>query len=86
MLVNRKKGRNRRKETGFLTILDCNDEAISNPGCTKHEYVNGVQQRLFPSEDKVFDHGQDVLADEERNLYIGLWNSSRIAASKTERV
>jgi len=81
-----REGKKWQKDTGFLTILDGNNKVVSNPGGTAPQYVNGQLQQMFQSEEKVFNHGHDVLVDEDKNLYVCQWNANHTAPVKLERI
>ena len=71
--------------SGFVTILDKNNNCISNPGGTKPEYISGQLQPLFKEGD-IFYHGHDVCVDEDSNIYVCQWNADKTYPVKLERV
>ena len=81
-----KEGKKYQKDTGFVTVLDNRNRVVSNPGGTAPQYVNGVLQPMFQTEEKVFNHGHDVCVDEDKNLYVCQWNANHTPPVKLERV
>ncbi|NMH89268.1 NHL repeat-containing protein [Flavivirga algicola] len=71
--------------SGFVTILDKNDEVVSNPGGTKPKYKGGKLQLMLQNT-SLFNHCHDVCVDEDKNLYICQWNANRSYPIKLERV
>ncbi|MEP7230201.1 MAG: 6-bladed beta-propeller [Ginsengibacter sp.] len=81
-----KDGKKWQKDTGFITVLDGDNKVVSNPGGTEPQYVHGVLQQMFQSEEKVFNHGHDVCVDEDKNLYVCQWNANHTPPVKLERI
>ncbi|HZH95002.1 MAG TPA: 6-bladed beta-propeller, partial [Flavisolibacter sp.] len=79
-------GKKYQKDTGFVTVLDNRNRVVSNPGGTEPQYVNGILQPMFQTEEKVFNHGHDVCVDEDKNLYVCQWNANHTPPVKLERV
>ena len=71
--------------TGFISILDENDQLISAPCGRKPEYINGTLQKMYQTL-KVFQHPHDVCIDEDENLYVAQWNSGKSYPIKLYRV
>lgn len=71
--------------SGFVTILDKNNNMVSNPGGTRPEYKKGELQPVF-QEGKTFYHGHDVCVDNDKNLYVCQWNANKTYPVKLERV
>ncbi len=71
--------------TGFITILDKNNQMVSNPGGTKPKYKNG-QPQLVGQKQPIFKHCHDVCVDEDKNLYVCQWNAGQIYPYKLHRV
>lgn len=76
---------NQTPNSGFVTILDHNDQVISNPGGTEPVYRDGTLQ-LMVQDEPVFAHCHDVCIDEDKNLYICQWNAGKTYPVKLERV
>ncbi len=70
--------------TGFISILDKNNQLISAPGGNQPVYENG---RLQPMQQalKIFHHPHDVCVDDEENLYVAQWNSGKTYPIKLTR-
>ena len=71
--------------SGFVTILDKNNQVVSNPGGTKPTYVKGELQ-LMLQEQPVFKHCHDVCIDDDKNIYVCQWNANKTYPVKLERV
>ncbi len=76
---------NQTPDSGFVTILDRNDEVVSNPGGTRPVYQNGELQ-LMVQDQPVFNHCHDVCIDEDKNVYVCQWNAGKSYPIKLERV
>lgn len=74
------------KNTGFITILDVENKVVSNPGGEAPEYINGELQQMYQAKKPVFNHGHDVLVDEDKNIYLCQWNAGGTPPVKLERV
>lgn len=70
---------------GFVTILNKDNQVVSNPGGTKPKYKNGKLQRLLQDQ-PVFKHCHDVCVDDDENLYVCQWNAGNIYPYKLHRV
>ncbi|WP_025763189.1 6-bladed beta-propeller [Dyadobacter tibetensis] len=76
---------NQTPNSGFVTILDKNDQVISNPGGTAPEYKNGKLQ-LMVQDKPIFMHCHDVCVDQDENIYVCQWNAQKTYPIKLERV
>ncbi len=74
-----------RDETGFVTILNKQNQVVSNPGGTEPEYKSG-QLKQIEQQEKIFKHPHDVCIDDEKNLYVPQWNSGKVYPVKLNRV
>ncbi|WP_149273101.1 6-bladed beta-propeller [Pareuzebyella sediminis] len=72
-------------DSGFVTILDKDNNVVSNPGGTPPEYKNGELQRMLQQE-AVFHHCHDVCIDDDENVYVCQWNANKTYPIKLERV
>lgn len=71
--------------TGFISILDENDQLISAPGGIEPVYDGGKLQPMYQAI-KIFHHPHDVCVDEDENLYVAQWNSFQTYPIKLYRV
>ncbi len=74
-------------DSGYILILDKNNNVISSPGATEPSYVNGklqTQNKQDPA--GVFLHPHDVCIDSDENLYIPQWASKKTYPIKLERI
>jgi hypothetical protein len=76
---------NRTDNSGFVTILDRNDQVVSNPGGTEPIYKNGKLQLMVQAE-PVFKHCHDVCIDGDKNIYVCQWNAGKTYPVKLERI
>ena len=76
---------NRTDRSGFVTILDKNDQVVSNPGGTAPRYVQGELQ-LMVQDLPIFFHCHDVCIDDDKNIYVCQWNAEKTYPVKLERV
>ncbi|MEZ4811129.1 MAG: 6-bladed beta-propeller [Allomuricauda sp.] len=60
--------------TGFVSILDENDQLVSAPGGNDPVYQNGVLQPMYQAL-TIFRHPHDICVDNDENLYVAQWNS-----------
>jgi hypothetical protein len=76
---------NQNEASGYITILDKNDNVVSTPGGTAPIYTNG---ELLPQKkaSNHFIHPHDVCVDDEENVYVPQWNSNGIYPLKLERI
>lgn len=71
--------------TGFVSILDENNQLVSAPGGSKPVYENGKLKQMHQAL-KVFRHPHDVCIDEDDNIYVAQWNSFNTYPIKLYRV
>jgi hypothetical protein len=78
-------GDNQNFGSGFITILDENNQVVSSPGASEPLYDHGslVAQKQLPD---IFIHPHDVCIDEDENLYIPQWNSGGSYPIKLTRI
>jgi peptidylamidoglycolate lyase len=65
------------KQSGFITILDENDQVVSNLAGSEPAYNNGVLQEMRQS-NPVFQYPHDVCIDSDENMYLAQWNSGHV--------
>ncbi|MFH5833645.1 twin-arginine translocation signal domain-containing protein [Halalkalibaculum sp. DA384] len=82
---SRKRYLNLTPESGFITILDKDDNVVSNPAGTQPSYINGELQ-LMVQEESIFKHCHDVCIDEDKNMYVCQWNAGQTYPIKLHRV
>jgi len=74
-------------DSGYVQILDKNDKVVSTPGGSAPVYQNGqLQEQRKDRSFTTFLHPQDVLVDEDENLYVAQWASKKTYPVKLERV
>ena len=73
------------KESGFITILDKNNQVISNPGGTAPAYREGRLNEMKQNS-SFFKYPHDVCIDDEDNLYEAQWNSGQVYPFKLKLV
>lgn len=71
--------------TGFISILNEQNELISAPGGCTPVYEGGKLNPMYQSL-KVFHHPHDVCVDDDENLYVAQWNSGKTYPIKLYRV
>ncbi|MEO6245873.1 MAG: 6-bladed beta-propeller [Opitutaceae bacterium] len=71
---------------GFVTILDCQNRVISNPGGQAPRYNDRGELLLMMQDQPVFLHGHDVCVDDESSLYVCQWNAGKVYPYKLHRV
>jgi peptidylamidoglycolate lyase len=71
--------------TGFVTILDKNNEVVSNIGGSEPQYTGGQLQPMSQT-DKIFIHPHDVCVDGDENLYVAQWASGKVYPYKLKKV
>ena len=76
---------NLQNNKGFITILNKENQVISNPGGTKPKYKKGKLQ-LMLQDQQVFKHCHDVCVDNDKNLYVCQWNADKVYPYKLHRV
>lgn len=72
-------------ESGFLLIMDKDNQVVSCPGATAPDYGQGSLRELYQSI-RLFQHPHDVCIDEDDNLYVAQWNSGQTYPIKLYRV
>lgn len=70
-------GNTRNADTGFVVILNKNNELISAPCGSTPAYKNNEYKESYQTI-KLFKHPHDVLIDDEENLYVSQWNSGQV--------
>ncbi|MEX0359991.1 MAG: 6-bladed beta-propeller [Allomuricauda sp.] len=60
--------------TGFISILDKDNQLISAPGGSTPTYENGTLNHMHQTL-KIFRHPHDVCIDADENVYVAQWNS-----------
>lgn len=73
------------KQSGFVTILDKNNQVVSNLAGTVPVYKAGVPEEMYQTE-KVFQYPHDVCIDDEENMYVAQWNSGHVYPYKLQPV
>ncbi len=73
------------QRSGFVTILDKNNQVISNLAGCAPLYAEGNLQEMYQT-DPVFQYPHDVCIDDEENLYVAQWNSGKVYPYKLEPV
>jgi hypothetical protein len=71
--------------SGFVSILNRNNELISAPGGCAPIYSDKQLQPMYQTLN-VFTHPHDVCIDEDENLYIAQWNAGKTYPIKLYRV
>lgn len=71
--------------TGFVSILNENNQMISAPGGSKPIYINDQLQKMHQAL-KIFRHPHDVCVDDDENLYVAQWNSGKSYPIKLNRI
>ncbi len=71
--------------TGFISILNEQNELISAPGGCNPVYEDGKLNPMHQTL-KVFHHPHDVCVDDDENLYVAQWNSGKTYPIKLYRV
>jgi hypothetical protein len=73
------------QNTGFVSILDENNNLVSAPGGCTPIYAEGKLKPMYQTI-KVFQHPHDVCVDRDENLYVAQWNSGKTYPIKLYRV
>ncbi len=76
---------NGKAASGFISILDKNNQLISAPGGHEPVYKDGILNQMRQSV-KVFSHPHDVCIDNDENIYVAQWNAGRSYPIKLVRV
>lgn len=77
---------NKTENSGYVQVLDENDQVISTPGGT--EPIYDEHRQLQPQQqaaDSPFLHPHDVCVDDDKNLYVAQWNSRKTYPILLER-
>lgn len=72
-------------DSGFLLIMNKNNEVVSCPGATAPNYTNTGLDELYQTV-RLFKHPHDVCIDEDENMYVAQWNSGKTYPIKLTRV
>lgn len=72
-------------DSGFVLIMDENNQVVSCPGATKPVYENNKLQEMYQTV-RLFQHPHDVCIDEDENMYVAQWNSGQTYPIKLIRV
>lgn len=72
-------------DSGFLLIMDENNEVVSCPGATAPSYKHNNLENLYQTI-RLFQHPHDVCVDDDENVYVAQWNSGRTYPIKLIRV
>ncbi|SDD45314.1 6-bladed beta-propeller [Niabella drilacis] len=73
------------QKSGFVTILNKNNEVVSNLAGCAPQYTNGKLQELY-QDTPAFQYPHDVCVDNDENLYVAQWNSGKVYPYKLEPV
>ncbi|MEX0779064.1 MAG: hypothetical protein WD037_04980 [Balneolales bacterium] len=76
---------NQTSNSGFVTILNAQNQVISNPAGTAPVYDDGELQ-LMVQDSPIFNHCHDVCIDEDKNIYVCQWNAGNTYPIKLHRV
>lgn len=74
-----------KSNSGFVAILNENNQVVSNIGGTEPIYENGKLQTLAQSE-PIFQHPHDVCVDDDENIYVAQWASGKVYPYKLRQV
>ena len=72
-------------QSGFVTILDKQNKAVSNLAGSEPTYKNGALEESYQTI-KIFQYPHDVCIDDEENLYVAQWNSGKVYPYKLKPV
>ncbi|GAA4296364.1 NHL repeat-containing protein [Aestuariibaculum suncheonense] len=72
-------------DSGFLLIMNENNEVVSCPGATAPSYNNGNLDELYQTV-RLFQHPHDVCIDDDENMYVAQWNSGNTYPVKLTRI
>ncbi|MFS4416056.1 6-bladed beta-propeller [Maribacter sp. 2307ULW6-5] len=70
--------------SGFISILDKDNNLISAPGGCAPKYGEGGLNKMYQAL-SIFTHPHDVCVDEDENLYVAQWNSGKTYPIKLVR-
>ena len=71
--------------TGFISVLNGDNQLISAPGGCEPKYENGKLSPMYQAL-KIFTHPHDVCVDQDENLYVAQWNSGKTYPIKLNRI
>lgn len=74
-----------RSESGFILIMNDNNEVVSCPGATAPSYKKDNLEELYQTI-RLFKHPHDVCIDDDENIYVAQWNSGKTYPIKLTRV
>lgn len=78
---------NKTENSGYVQVLDENDQVVSTPGGTEPIYdEHGHLQPQQQAADSPFLHPHDLCVDDDENLYVAQWNSRKTYPILLERV
>lgn len=69
------------KDSGFVIVLDKNNQLVSAIAGSAPSYRQGECANLYQTI-RLFKHPHDVLVDDESNLYVCQWNSGQVYPTK----
>ena len=72
-------------DSGFVLIMNENNEVVSCPGATAPSYKNQKLDELYQTV-RLFQHPHDVCIDDDENMYVAQWNSGQTYPIKLTRV
>ncbi|MDC8006163.1 6-bladed beta-propeller [Aureisphaera galaxeae] len=72
-------------DSGFILIMNENNEVVSCPGATGPSYEGNELQELYQTI-RLFRHPHDVCIDNDENMYVAQWNSGQTYPIKLVRV
>ncbi|WP_299889524.1 6-bladed beta-propeller [uncultured Lacinutrix sp.] len=72
-------------DSGFILIMNENNEVVSCPGATSPSYKNYKLKELYQTI-RLFQHPHDVCIDDDENMYVAQWNSGRTYPIKLTRI
>lgn len=83
---SKEKGQGARlNNSGFIAILDKNNQVISCPGGNQPTYVDGKIQPMYQTT-KTFMHVHDLCISDDGDIYVVQWNAKGAYPIKLERV
>ena len=72
-------------DSGFLLIMNENNEVVSCPGATAPSYRNQNLEELYQTI-RLFQYPHDICIDDDENMYVAQWNSGQTYPIKLLRV
>ncbi|WP_299115042.1 6-bladed beta-propeller [uncultured Winogradskyella sp.] len=73
------------EDSGFVLIMNENNEVVSCPGATAPRYKGSQLDELYQTI-RLFQHPHDVCIDDDENMYVAQWNSGKTYPIKLTRV